>query len=178
MSDDSCSRFLLSCYIKARVAVYIRAAKLVAVNRTECLTVLTTAILFISVHWGKQFLIMVSFLVKWCSDHFYLALGQRPSSALFLVHAGGSWHLRLKQTPRRAPSSSRTARKGTETPPKWRWVRSCCRAMQTTVESWAWGSCSSGWTLQPACLVGKPPSFKMINHRNKINPLQFVGEPY
>ena len=51
--------------------------------------------------------------------------------------------------------SFRRVRKGTETPLKWRWVRSCCHATPTTVESWVLDSCWSGWTPQPACLVGK-----------------------
>ncbi len=73
------------------------------------------------------------------------------------------------------PTSCRTlcsfwrVRKCTETPLKWRWVRSCCRAMPTTVESWVLGSCWSGWTPQPACLVGKHPKTPHF-----YNPSQIV----
>ena len=73
----------------------------------------------------------------------------------FAVCAVELWSLSWKQSPCRAPCSFRRLRKGTETPQRWRWVKSCCHVMPTIVESLVSVSCWSGWTPQPACLVGK-----------------------
>lgn len=76
------------------------------------------------------------------------------------------WHLKINLTWSSARSPSRAVRKDTETPLSWRWVRSCCHVTPTTVGSWVWDSCWSGWTPQPACLVRKHGQI-WLEHSNK-----------
>lgn len=68
----------------------------------------------------------------------------------------GWWRLTEEMpTPQRTLCSFCRVARCTGTPQRWRWVKLCCPVMPTTVGSWVLGSCSNGWTPQPAYLVSK-----------------------